>query len=144
MAWPDPDGPALFTRVSLTRALCISVYGGWIVLLALALSLVIVPALTPIDSITMFATLLPYGLALYAWWFIGRAIMRGWRRCDRCREPLFAEPGWIRKTSAHHGAKTLGGSYVNATAWEYIKGGVARCMWCGHRDGDTPDYVVRK
>ena len=142
MAWPDATDSRI-VRIGLTRALVISVYGGWIVLLAMVLALIIIPSVTRIDSATAFATLLPYGLALYVWWFVGRAILRSWRRCDRCREPLFAEPGWFQKEPVHRDAQAVFG-YINSTAWQYIRHGSARCMWCGHRDGETPDYVVQR
>lgn len=143
MAWPDADDVGV-TRAGLTRALVISIYGGWIVLLAMAISLAIVPAFTGGSATPLFAALLPYGLALYAWWFVGRLILRSWRRCDRCRQSLFAEPSWFRGKPVHHAAKTIGGSYINSTAWQYIRHGAARCIWCGHRDGESPDYVVRR
>lgn len=143
MSWLDED-PRAANRVTTTRLLCVSVYGGWIVLLGLVLSLVVVPAISDLESGDVFAAVLPYGLALYAWWFVGRAILRFWRRCDRCRKPLFAELSWFKKDIPHREAKTLLGSHFNFTAWRYISSGAANCMWCGHRDGKIADYVVIK
>lgn len=144
MPWPDADDsrPQL-SRVALTRWLCISVYGAWIVLLALVLSLPFAPSSRAVTG-EWFAIILPYGMALYVWWFVGRLILRSWRRCDRCRQPLFAENGMLDKRTPHHEAKRIAGSYFNATAWAYMRHGTAQCMWCGHRDGDTPEYTVRR
>lgn len=141
MPWPDADGGAI-DKVTITRWLCISIYGVWAATLLMLLFMAVAPSVSDMESAEVLSVILPFGVAAYLWWFVGRWALVAWRRCDRCREPLFGE---IRdKRFPHYQAKQLLGSYFNATAWQYIRHGSARCIWCGHRDGNEPDYVARR
>lgn len=144
MPWPDVDRPSL-DRVMVTRLLCISFLAAWIVLILVALSLVVAPALADVTSGDMLGLLLPFAAVLMFWWWGGRVGLALWRRCDQCRELLFGDILYGRSARIPHWkSKTLGGSFFNATAWQYIRHGSAECPWCRHRDGDAPAYVVKK
>jgi len=39
-------------------------------------------------------------------------------------------------------AKTLLGSYRTAAIVQMAVTGSVRCQWCGHVDGEKPDYVA--
>jgi len=87
-------------------------------------------------------------------WFPGVVLVLGlamapspvlwfWRRCDRCSRRLFSEPGNANPGKLDYRAKRLLGSYRRNVVWETARTGRARCVGCGHLDGDKLEYVTK-
>jgi len=70
-------------------------------------------------------------------------------RCARCSRPLFRDRiafrGTLRSVEGRdhdYRAKTFLNSFPAGAMLEMARTGGTRCMWCGHRLGDAPEYVV--
>lgn len=138
----------LFTRHGLTRAICVLIVFAYI---AAAIIFIIL-----IWSIVVRQDWSPYpgvggiGLALLGMVSLG-LLLRLWRRCDRCRKGLFSNESFSMSWRGfdahppvrHHTARQLFGSYRVAAIFYMAISGRLRCQWCGHRNGQKPDYVVR-
>lgn len=150
----------IFDRQIQTRILCIFALLTWAVLLAsLAFGAFYIWVLHtdgPVVGASQFLSVvfwvaILHGASLAGLWL--------WRRCDRCGRRLFAEgrrtllspsgrdnlPHWGRMLvdrERDYRARTLLGSYRTAAIAQMATSGRVRCQWCGHMDGDRPDYVV--
>jgi hypothetical protein len=86
-----------------------------------------------------------------------RALLWIWPLCERCKRPLFREgrrrpffagqQPWARSPDYLHyeperdyRAKTLLGAFSTRSMFDAAIGGAARCQWCGHMDGQKPEY----
>jgi hypothetical protein len=157
----------IFDRQIQTRVLCIIVLLSWLALVALigfgAIYAINWRNETPIPGVDLY---LKWALRSAAIFGVSLALLWLWRRCGRCRRRLFAEGrrayfseflrrrpenlSWIRKSwmgglverERDYRAKTLLGSYRTAAIVQMALTGRLRCQWCGHLDGEKPDYVV--
>lgn len=142
----------LFTRRGATRALgvlgAVSLVFGYIAAPVLFAIILLRPAL--LESLLQPA-IFPFVLMLC---FAGSApivILQIWRRCDRCHKRLFSDDNVItsapfeaiKETPRDYRAKAFMGSYLTAAVFTLAFKGRLRCQWCGHEDGERPDYSVK-
>ena len=126
-------------RLKVTRALCaigllepITLAGAFVVLFLVGSGV-----LAPFES--------PQALSLLLIIFAPKLVavsLSLWRHCDRCSKQLFADRHIWPQRQRRHDAQRVWGSFRYAAMLEYVRTGTTHCMWCGHRDGAKPDYVV--
>lgn len=132
-------------RPNVMRVLCVVVVIGWVfgplaaicVTLSLMFSDVAAPLPAPIMwvAFAMFSSVVVATMLLYL------------PTCGRCSRRLFSEARRQllrpeRPQDRDYRAKQFLWSYRNGAILDMARSGQMRCQWCGHRVGESPDYVV--
>jgi hypothetical protein len=134
----------LVLRALITRALCVAAVAGWVG----AAVMVVLLALAILHQVGVEITFNAGGFPLYL--FIFPPLLSGyaaawllylWRRCDRCRRPLYA-PWWTAGPRDYR-AKRLLWSFRRRAIFDTALHGKVRCMWCGQLDSEPADYVSK-
>jgi len=134
---------------ALLRWLCIFAF--------IAMALAAVWLLVLVAGVSLFPDALLWLTTREVFWGICAAfvvmimprILLSLSRCARCSRPLFSDRRAITATfrgaeerGHHYQARTFLGSYASGSMLELARTGEATCMWCGHRLGEVPEYVV--